>query len=84
MPREIRIRAERRLVEMIREQKETVGLGKPGPKKELSTAKEPNYRPELKDVGIDKKLSSRSQKLAAIPEDAGTRSGRLWEWVKNG
>ena len=61
---EIYIRAERRLGEMLREQKETVGLAKgspcnqytgPVPEKNQST-------PTLADVGIDKKLSSRAQK----------------------
>jgi hypothetical protein len=69
---EIRIRAERRLGEMLREQKETVGLntgtaglGRPslgGTKKEP-----PKSIPTLADIGINKKLSSRAQKLAAVP-----------------
>lgn len=69
---EIRIRAERRLGEMIREQKESVGLqagargiGKPksGVPEEYPTI------PTLADAGISKKLSSRSQAIASIPED---------------
>ncbi len=71
---EIRIRAERRLGEMIKAQKETVGLatgGEHGGKKSLDgTREEPsNPRPTLADVGIDKKLSSRAQAIASIPEE---------------
>lgn len=74
---EIRIRAERRLGEMIREQKETVGLNRGGGEpgigrrgKECGATEEPHsYKPTLSDAGIDKKLSARSQQIAAIPED---------------
>ena len=69
---EIRIRAERRLGEMIRTQKETVGLntGGWGNRESCSTNTEPqDVKPTLADVGIDKKLSSRAQAIAAIPED---------------
>jgi len=65
---EIRIRAERRLGEMIREQKETVGLNEGGRPKKTPTAEE-GVIPSLSDVGIDYKLSSRAQAIAAIPED---------------
>jgi len=68
---EIRIRAERRLGEMIRHQKETVGLatgGQPYQHKPTGTHAEPVDRPTLADVGISKKLSSRSQAIANIPE----------------
>ncbi len=67
---EIRIRAERRLGEMIRAQKETVGLNEGGRPK-TSTPEEPvlKDRPTLSDVGISKKLSSRSQAIASIPEE---------------
>lgn len=72
---EIRIRAERRLGEMLREQKETVGLntGTQGfgrPSLGGSSEEPPKSDiPTLADVGIDKKLSSRAQKVADIPED---------------
>ncbi len=65
---EIRIRAERRLGELIKAQKETVGLAKPGPKPEIGSAEEPNYQPTLAEAGIDKKLSSRAQKMAAVSD----------------
>lgn len=74
---EIRMRAERRLGELIKAQKAGVGLAKPGPK-EIGSDKEPNYRPTLAEAGIDKKLSSRAQKLAAVP--ASKFEGMLGEW----
>jgi len=68
---EIRIRAERRLGEMIREQKATVGLNQ-GAQGSVVTGSErvpvKDKRPTLAAVGIDKKLSSRAQAIAAIPE----------------
>jgi hypothetical protein len=73
---EIRMRAERRLGECIRVQKETVGLGKTGPK--LPSEKEGNSRVSLSDAGIDHKLSHRAQKLAAVPEEQFERSIGQW------
>lgn len=81
---EIRIRAERRLGEMIAAQKATVGLAKgspgnqytgPVPKKNRS-----NSPPTLADAGIDKKLSSRAQKVAAL--SASVFEGRIKDWRK--
>lgn len=68
---EIRMRAERRLGELIKWQKETVGLNKGGnPNLPTGSKKEPVEKPPtLAEVGIDKKLSSRAQKMAAVPED---------------
>ena len=69
---EIRIRAERRLGEMIQAQKKTVGLNV-GAKGSIvtGTSRGPlkDDRPTLADAGISKNLSSRAQKLAAVPED---------------
>lgn len=66
---EIRIRAERRLGEMIASQKETVGLNKgklkQGP---VVVGDDHGEKPKLSDIGISKDLSSRAQKLAAVPE----------------
>ena len=45
-----------------------MGLAKPGPK-EIGSQETPNYRPTLAEAGISKKLSARSQKLAAIPQE---------------
>jgi N6-adenosine-specific RNA methylase IME4 len=69
---EIRMRAERRLGELIKAQKETVGLNKGA--QGLGTADKVQSQrgtapPTLAEAGIDKKLSSRAQKLAAVPED---------------
>ncbi len=65
---EIRLRAERRLGQMLKEQKETVGLAKGGqPYQSTSSKKEPVESPTLASIGIDKKLSSRAQKIAAVP-----------------
>jgi hypothetical protein len=69
---EIRIRAERRLGEMIREQKQGEGLATGGqPYQSTGTHKEPVEKttPTLADIGISKKLSSRAQSLAAIPAE---------------
>ena len=73
---EIRIRAERRLGEMLAGQKADGGLNR-GP--QMSGAKAGandgssavvgnDRRPKLADAGISKDLSSRAQKLAAVPE----------------
>lgn len=65
---EIRIRAERRLGEMISQQKETVGLN-PGGNPNLTPRDQREVMtPTLKEVGISHDLSSRAQKLAAVPE----------------
>lgn len=67
----IRIRAERKLGEMLIAQKETHGLRKAGrPKKESVPPRNQFIQPpSLSEMGISKKLSSRSQKLASIPDD---------------
>lgn len=73
---EIRIRAERRLGEMLAAQKEAGGLNqgarlagaKSGANDGSSAVVGNDRRPTLADVGISKDLSSRAQKLAALPE----------------
>lgn len=65
---EIRMRAERRLGELIKAQKETVGLNA-GALRRGANEEPRDERPTLAEAGIDKKLSSRAQKLAAVPED---------------
>ena len=57
--------------EMLIAQKETHGLKKAGrPKKESLVLDEGlSKSPSLKDMGISYDLSSRSQKLASIPEN---------------
>lgn len=74
---EIRIRAERRLGQLIEEQKRETGLNRGGrPSVETGSdeapvktgsVREPVSIPTLADAGIDKKTSSRAQKLAAVP-----------------
>lgn len=65
---EIRIRAERRLGFLIAEQRDTIGMnpgGRPKTRPEREQVPEP---PTLSDAGIDRKLSSRAQQMAAVPE----------------
>lgn len=75
---EIRMFAERRLGQMLAAQKENEGLnkgragaGRPvlrGAETEPPKAEErPDPRPTLAEAGISKKLSSRAQKMAALP-----------------
>ena len=74
---EIRIRAERRLGEMLSQQKADGGLNS-GSRSQFAGKTEEGLAvvandhqknvPKLADVGISKDLSSRAQKLAAVPE----------------
>lgn len=74
---EIRMRAERRLGEMLVAQKETFGLNPgaagaagPGRGNKNAVPNENRVLPlTLADVGIDRKLSSRAQKMAAVPPE---------------
>ncbi|MDX9707332.1 MAG: hypothetical protein RBT86_07115 [Azospira sp.] len=74
---EIRLRAERRLGELIAAQKATVGLNqgarvagaKPGANDGSSAVVAHDRRPTLAEAGISKDLSSRAQKIAAVPDD---------------
>ena len=76
---EIRIRAERRLGELIAAQKETVGLAKGGRPKTRTDAEQVFTGPAtLKEAGIDRKLSARAQKLAALPDTRFERDLRQW------
>lgn len=74
---EIRIRAERRLGEMLTAQKQGGGLasgtrgqlaGKSGDGLAVVCDDRQKPAPKLADAGISKDLSSRAQKLAAVPE----------------
>lgn len=67
---EIRIRAERRLGEMLAQQKAEGGLNRGQLKKgpALVTNEDGKQAPKLGNVGISYDLSSRAQKLAAVPE----------------
>jgi N6-adenosine-specific RNA methylase IME4 len=74
---ELRVRAERKLGKMIAAQKATVGLATGGQpyqqRRSTGTRAEPVASPPaptLAEAGIDKKLSSRAQKMSAIPPAA--------------
>lgn len=79
---ELRMRGERKLGELITAQKETVGLAKGGtPYKASSTGAvtEQVDRPAtLAEAGIDRKLSSRAQKLAAMPQEKFESTLQAW------
>jgi len=70
---ELRIRAERRLGEMLA----ASPRHPPGPTPKIGAAEEP-ISPKLKELGIDKKLSARAQKLAVFDESAFGE--RLSDW----
>ena len=63
---EIRLRAERKMGEMLRDQE----MNKGGePEKETYQSHDATSRtPTLSEVGITKSMSSRAQKIAAVPE----------------
>jgi N6-adenosine-specific RNA methylase IME4 len=71
---DIRLRAELRLGEMILAQKETIGLNR-GVRMAGrdsfggSVVEPPKDVPRLADAGVDRKLSARVQKLAALPPE---------------
>jgi hypothetical protein len=64
---EIRIRAERRVGELIAEQRQGVGLAKPPGSNQHRVKVRPDARPTLADAGIDKHLADRARSLAAVP-----------------
>jgi N6-adenosine-specific RNA methylase IME4 len=83
---EIRIRAERRYGELLAEIKQTTGLNA-GSRGQLrgrsasggfSTTPPEDRRPTLADLGADKKLSARSQRLAEVPPKAFERAVLTW------
>jgi len=63
---EIRIRAERRMGEMLREQEMNKGGGDTSTG---SMVRPVQAIPTLAEVGITKSMSSRAQKIASVPED---------------
>jgi N6-adenosine-specific RNA methylase IME4 len=81
---ELVLRAERRLGQMLTEQKATVGMAPGGQPYQdgTPTGSDPEQvarrAPTLKEVGIDRKLSMRAQKLAAVPADKF--EGMVTEW----
>jgi len=70
---EIRIRAERRVGELIAAQRQSVGLAKGGgtganKHRRAAGTKQDPAAPTLAAAGIDKHLAERARKLAAVPE----------------
>lgn len=68
---EIRIRAERRVGQMMAEQKATVGLARGGGDTRSTGSKSDPVKetvPTFADAGIDKHLADTARKLAAVPE----------------
>jgi N6-adenosine-specific RNA methylase IME4 len=68
---EIRKRAERRLGELICEQREAgkLATGKEGKRKALGSPRDPRDRPTLAEQGVGKALADRARKAAALPQD---------------
>ena len=68
---EIRIRAERRLGELMAAQKARVGLGQPGRPSKNGVSNTPisDKPPTLAEAGIDKNLAKRSRSYAAVPTE---------------
>lgn len=71
--KEIRWRATRRLGEMIKADKATVGLNPGGRPKKTGQSDGPVLPPTLDEIGIDKNLSSRAQKYASMEETSFDR-----------
>ena len=66
---EIRIRAERRIGELMAAQKEAGALSKGGRARVCGLQENPQTEPPtLEEAGIDKNLADRARKFAAIPE----------------
>ena len=68
---EIRIRAERRLGELMAAQKATVGAAKGGgdQKSDHRVGRKPSDLPTLGEAGIDKNLAHRARTYAAVPQE---------------
>lgn len=64
---EIRLRAERRVGEMMERQRTSVGLNRGGGDHRVS--EKPGAAPTLSDAGIDKNLANRARKLHALPAE---------------
>jgi N6-adenosine-specific RNA methylase IME4 len=75
---EIRIRAERRVGELIAAQREAVGLADGGDAMRARVRNGPEVKPTLAEAGIDKHLADRARKLAAVP--AEQFEGMVGEW----
>jgi len=67
----IRWHSERRLGQIMKKQRQMVGMAKsPPPRPEWSGCQKPDHMlPTLAEVAIDKSLADRAHKSAAIPSD---------------
>ena len=74
---EIRIRAERRVGELMQAQRETVGLAE-GQLRRGSELDPRDDKPSLAEAGIDKHLADRARKYAAVPKEKF--DGMVSEW----
>ena len=80
----IRLRGERRLGEMLADAKEAGQLRPGHPRKKNGSDSEPLERIKLEDYGIDKKLSSDAQRLAALSEEHfGSLELRIAESIRD-
>src|SRR5262245_42966078 len=75
---EIRIRAERRLGEMIQVQEKIVGLRGPQHNTGAASQGHNKARPIVAEIGISKKLFAHVQTLAKIPESRFEEGLSLW------
>lgn len=78
---EIRMRAERRLGQLIGDGKKAGKISRgqpPKPKKKSAGTEEYFSRVQLRDLGIDHKLSARAQKMAAVVEKDFVGLLRAW------
>jgi hypothetical protein len=71
----IRLRAERRIGQLMQAQRETVGLSKGGGTganqyRAARLRKNPAAKPTLADAGIDKSLAHRARRLSRLDDDA--------------
>jgi hypothetical protein len=67
---EIRLRAERRLGQMMEQQRDTVGMEKGGgDTTEHRVSPKPGAKPTLRRAGIDKALADRARKAAAVTDE---------------
>ena len=66
---EIRIRAERRLGELMQVAARTIGMAKAGRPLKNRVETKPDLPPTLAEAGIDKNLAHRARSLAAVPAE---------------
>ncbi len=81
---EIRIRAEHRLGELLIEQRASTGLNAGGRPRITGAGEEQvSGLTTLEEIGVDRKLSSRAPRLAAMPKDRFEATMRTWRREHN-